>query len=128
MVIETLFIRRLYREDPILTLLFTFGLAMAIEQSLRLVWGATGLPFPMPDMFRGVLLIGDFIYSYYRLTMLGVAAVVVSDWLLLQQDAVRHDRARGHARSRDGARARHQPAPRPPRSSASASRSPDWPG
>ena len=48
MVIETLFIRRLYREDPALTLLFTFGLAMATEQSLRLIWGATGLPFPCP--------------------------------------------------------------------------------
>ena len=86
MVIETLFIRRLYREDPALTLLFTFGLAMATEQSLRLIWGATGLPFPMPEMFRGVLLIGDFIYSYYRLTMLGVAAaVVLGTWLLLNK-------------------------------------------
>jgi len=37
MVIETLFIRRLYREDPALTLLFTFGLAMATEQRLRLI-------------------------------------------------------------------------------------------
>src|SRR5438094_10609845 len=27
-VIETLFLRRLYREDPMLALLFTFGLAM----------------------------------------------------------------------------------------------------
>jgi branched-chain amino acid transport system permease protein len=86
MAIETLFIRRLYREDPALTLLFTFGLAMATEQSLRLIWGATGLPFPMPEMFRGVLLIGDFIYSYYRLTMLGVAAaVVLGTWLLLHK-------------------------------------------
>src|SRR5690606_33093790 len=86
MVIEVLFIRRFYREDPALALLFTFGLAMATEQSLRLIWGATGLPFPMPEMFRGVLLIGDFIYSYYRLAMLGVAAaVVIGTWLLLNR-------------------------------------------
>src|SRR3989441_3280098 len=43
-LIERLAIRRFYREDPGLALLFTFGLAMAAEQSLRLVWGATGLP------------------------------------------------------------------------------------
>src|SRR5256884_7725815 len=39
--IEQLFLRRLYREDPMLGLLFTFGLAMTAEQSLRLIWGAS---------------------------------------------------------------------------------------
>jgi branched-chain amino acid transport system permease protein len=86
MAIETLFIRRLYREDPALALLFTFGLALATEQSLRLIWGATGLPFPIPDAFRGVLLLGDFIYSYYRLFVLAVAALAVTaTWLLLNK-------------------------------------------
>jgi branched-chain amino acid transport system permease protein len=86
MAIETLFIRRLYREDPALTLLFTFGLAIATEQSLRLIWGATGLPFPLPDAFRGVLLLGDFIYPYYRLFVLATAVVAVAGiWLLLHK-------------------------------------------
>lgn len=84
--IETLFIRRLYREDPALTLLFTFGLAMATEQSLRLIWGATGLPFPLPGAFVGVLLLGDFIYPYYRLFVLATsAAMVLGIWLLLHK-------------------------------------------
>jgi branched-chain amino acid transport system permease protein len=86
MAIETLFIRRLYRDDPALTLLFTFGLALATEQSLRLIWGATGLPFPLPDAFRGVLLLGDFLYPYYRLFVLAVAAIAVTGiWLLLHK-------------------------------------------
>jgi branched-chain amino acid transport system permease protein len=86
MAIETLFIRRLYREDPALTLLFTFGLALATEQSLRLIWGATGLPFPLPEAFRGVLLLGDFLYPYYRLFVLAVAAIaVIGIWLLLHK-------------------------------------------
>jgi branched-chain amino acid transport system permease protein len=86
MAIETLFIRRLYRQDPALTLLFTFGLAIATEQSLRLIWGATGLPFPLPDAFRGVLLLGDFLYPYYRLFVLAVAAIAVTGiWLLLHK-------------------------------------------
>jgi branched-chain amino acid transport system permease protein len=86
MLIETLFIRRLYREDPALTLLFTFGLALATEQSLRLIWGSTGLPFPMPDALRGVLLLGDFIYSYYRLAVLAAAVLAVGGtWLLLHK-------------------------------------------
>src|SRR5674476_223435 len=53
MLIEQLFLRRLYREDPMLGLLFTFGLAMTAEQSLRLIWGTTGLPFPSPAALRG---------------------------------------------------------------------------
>ena len=55
---------------------------MATEQSLRLIWGATGLPFDARDVPRRA---ADrrFIYSYYRLTMLAIAAVVVvGTWLL----------------------------------------------
>jgi len=84
--IETLFLRRLYAEDPVLGLLFTFGLAMMAEQSLRMVWGSTGLPFHIPPMLRGQLIVGDFIYSYYRLAVLGIAIVtVLGVWLLLNK-------------------------------------------
>ena len=85
-VIERLFLRRLYREDPMLGLLFTFGLAMTAEQSLRLIWGTTGLNFSIPDALRGQLLLGDFIYSYYRLTVLAVTMLAVTGcWLLLNK-------------------------------------------
>lgn len=84
MAIERLLLARLYRRDPMLGLLFTFGLAMTIEQSLRMIWGTSGLAFSMPDALRGQLILGEFIYSYYRLMMLGVAALTVSGcwWLL----------------------------------------------
>ena len=86
--IERLFLRRLYREDPMLGLLFTFGLAMTAEQTLRMIWGASGLPFPIPESLRGQLLIGDFIYSYYRLTVLVVViAAIGACWLLLTRTA-----------------------------------------
>jgi len=82
--IEQLFLRRLYREDPMLGLLFTFGLAMTAEQALRMIWGASGLPFPIPEALRGQLLVGDFIYSYYRLTVLGVVIAAIGGcWRLL---------------------------------------------
>ncbi|MEO6022988.1 MAG: branched-chain amino acid ABC transporter permease [Burkholderiales bacterium] len=85
-VIERFFLRRLYREDPMLGLLFTFGLALVAEQSLRMIWGSSGLPFSMPDALRGQLFVGDFIYSYYRLTVLAVSIVAIAScWLLLNK-------------------------------------------
>jgi branched-chain amino acid transport system permease protein len=87
-LIERLFLSRLYSRDPALGLLFTFGLAMVGEQALRMIWGTTGLPFSIPDALRGQLHVGDFIYSYYRLTILLVtAATVAGCWLLLNKTA-----------------------------------------
>lgn len=83
---ERLFLSRLYSKDPALGLLFTFGMAMAAEQTLRMIWGTTGLPFSIPDALRGQLHVGDFIYSYYRLTILLVTALAVTGcWLLLNK-------------------------------------------
>jgi branched-chain amino acid transport system permease protein len=85
-LIERLFLSRLYSGDPALGLLFTFGLAMVAEQSLRMIWGTTGLPFSIPDALRGQLQVRNFIYSYYRLTILLVTASAVTGcWLLLNK-------------------------------------------
>ncbi len=85
-LIERFFLRRLYREDPMLGLLFTFGLALVAEQSLRMIWGSSGLPFSMPDALRGQLFLGDFIYSYYRLAVLAVSIFAIAGcWLLLNK-------------------------------------------
>jgi branched-chain amino acid transport system permease protein len=88
MFVERFALRRLYSKDPMLGLLFTFGLALTAEQALRMIWGSTGLPFSLPDALRGQLILGEFIYSYYRLFMLTVAALAVGGcWLLLNKTA-----------------------------------------
>jgi branched-chain amino acid transport system permease protein len=88
MFIERFGLRRLYSKDPMLGLLFTFGLALVGEQSLRMIWGSTGLPFSIPNALQGVLIAGDFIYSYYRMFMLAVAAAAVAGcWVLLNKTA-----------------------------------------
>src|SRR4029434_10851942 len=77
LVIERFLFRRFYREDPALGLLMTFGLAMVAEQALRLIFGASPLPFSIPQALKGQFLVGDFIYSRYRLVMLVIAAAAV---------------------------------------------------
>jgi branched-chain amino acid transport system permease protein len=87
-VIERLLFRRFYRADPILSLLLTFGLAMVIEQSLRMIFGAAPLGFSIPTELRGQVFLGDFIYPRYRLIIFGVAlAAVAGTWFLVYRTA-----------------------------------------
>ena len=86
LVVERFLFRRFYRQDPALGLLLTFGLAMVIEQLLRIVFGAAPIPFSIPQLLKGQILLGDFIYSKYRLVMLLLAAIAVGGlWFLLQR-------------------------------------------
>ena len=85
---ERFILRRFYREDPILGLLVTFGLALIAEQAIRMIWGAAPLPATMPAEIRGSILAGPFLLSKYRLLMLAiVAAVLAGIWLLLNKTA-----------------------------------------
>ena len=83
---ERFFLRRFYTADPILGLLVTFGLAMIAEQAIRIIWGAAPLPASMPQALKGSVILGDFIFSRYRLLLLAiVAAVLAGIWLLLHK-------------------------------------------
>lgn len=83
---ERYLLRRFYTADPILSLLVTFGLAMVAEQFIRMVWGAAPLASTMPPEFKGQLMLGDFMFSRYRLLMLGVVILVLAAlWLLLNK-------------------------------------------
>jgi branched-chain amino acid transport system permease protein len=86
--VERLLFRRFYRSDPILSLLLTFGLAMVIEQSLRMIFGAAPLGFSIPTELRGQVFLGDFIYPRYRLIIFAVAiAAVTGTWFLVYRTA-----------------------------------------
>src|SRR5215471_9418848 len=83
---ERFILRRFYTADPILSLLVTFGLAMMAEQVLRIIFGAAPLSQTMPQSLKGAVLVGDFLFSRYRLMLLAVVAVtLVGIWFLLQK-------------------------------------------
>jgi len=83
---ERFILRRFYTADPILSLLVTFGLAMITEQAIRIIWGPAPLSAAIPQSFRGSIIVGDFLFSRYRLLILAVvAAVLFGVWLLLQR-------------------------------------------
>ncbi|HEY9550560.1 MAG TPA: branched-chain amino acid ABC transporter permease [Kiloniellaceae bacterium] len=85
---ERFILRRFYTADPILSLLVTFGLAMVAEQLIRIIWGAAPIPASMPAYLKGPVIVGDFLFSQYRLLLLAiVAAVLAGIWYLLQKTA-----------------------------------------
>jgi branched-chain amino acid transport system permease protein len=87
-VFERLLLRRFYTADPILSLLVTFALAMVAEQAIRMIWGAAPLPSTMPPEFKGNVMVGEFLFSRYRLLLLAVVIGVMSAlWLLLHKTA-----------------------------------------
>jgi branched-chain amino acid transport system permease protein len=85
---ERFLLRRFYAADPILGLLLTFALAMVAEQLIRMIWGAAPLPASMPASLKGNVMLGEFLFSRYRLLLLAIVALVLAGiWLLLHKTA-----------------------------------------
>ncbi len=89
MLIEATLLRRLYVEDPLQGLLLTFGLAMVLEQGIRLVWGLSPKQFAVPPGLAGALALGALTYSKYRsFILLAVVLLIVGLVLFLQKTAI----------------------------------------
>ncbi len=82
LAIERLMIYRMYGRDPLYSLLLTFGLAFIFEDLTRAIWGATGLPFSVPDYLSQPVSSKFFFITEYRLFMVAVVAVAVGGLFL----------------------------------------------
>ena len=78
--------RRTYGRDPLYGLLLTFGAALVIEELIRVAWGSTEKQLPLPEAISGAFLVGDLIYSKYRLYAAGFAvAAILALWAFLEK-------------------------------------------
>ena len=75
--IEMVVVRRLYKRNPLDSLLLTFGLALVLEEAVRITWGTLGMPFQVPDFLGQSLLPGTgfFFVTRYRLFLILMAAL-----------------------------------------------------
>jgi branched-subunit amino acid ABC-type transport system permease component len=79
-------LRRTYGKDPLYGLLLTFGAALVIEEGIRALFGSTEKQLPLPDAIGGAVLVGDLIYSKYRLFACAFAALAIGAlWLFLEK-------------------------------------------
>src|SRR3712207_6579590 len=53
MLLERLFIHRLYRFDPLYNFLLTFGLTLVLQDLVRLRYGVQGQPYGTPTALQG---------------------------------------------------------------------------
>ena len=75
LVVEMFLIRRLYKRDPLYSLLLTFGLALIMQDMIRTVWGANGVPLSIPESLGHPLSQTYFFLTGYRLFVVAVALV-----------------------------------------------------
>jgi branched-chain amino acid transport system permease protein len=78
LVVERLLIRPLYGQDPLYSLLLTFGLAYIFEDMTRLVWGAQSVPFQVPAWLMTSLSSQFFFITGYRVFMVIIVAAAVA--------------------------------------------------
>ncbi len=86
LVLERLVIHRTYGGNPLFGLLLTFGLATALEEVIRMVWGKPGYSVAAPRFAAGSLDLGFMIYSKYRILLAALAILVILlVWLFLER-------------------------------------------
>src|SRR3546814_3169525 len=66
LMVERVLIRPLYNRDPLYSLLLTFGLAYVLQDSIRFIWGAQGLPLQTPAILNSPLSPTLFFLTGYR--------------------------------------------------------------
>jgi len=75
-LLEASTLRFIYRRPQIYQLLLTFGLALILEESIRVLYGPTAKGVEPPTLLQGALSLGGLLYPRYRLFLVILSVVV----------------------------------------------------
>jgi branched-chain amino acid transport system permease protein len=85
-VIERLFLKRLYKLDPLYGLLLTFGLALIAEGVFRDQFGVSGQQYPVPELLQGATNLGFMVLPNYRAwVIVACLSVCLGTWFLIEK-------------------------------------------
>jgi branched-chain amino acid transport system permease protein len=85
-VLERLFLRHLYKIDPLYGLLLTFGLALIAEGLLRETFGSSGQSYPVPDLLTGATDVGFMILPNYRFWVIAASLTICfTTWFVIER-------------------------------------------
>ena len=86
MLIERLFLKHLYKLDPLYGLLLTFGLALIFEGVFRELYGVSGQNYEVPELLSGATNLGFMVLPNYRAWVVLVSLVVcLGTWYLIER-------------------------------------------
>jgi branched-chain amino acid transport system permease protein len=85
-LLDRLVLRSFYDKEPTAQLLVTFGIALVVEETLRLIFGATTQQYAMPASLQGSVTLGPITYPAYRLLFAGGVIVMLAlVWLFIER-------------------------------------------
>ncbi len=85
-VIERTMLKQLYKLDHLYGLLLTFGLALIIQGLFRNEFGSSGMPYPVPEEFRGGFNLGFMFLPKYRAWVIVASLVVcLATWYVIER-------------------------------------------
>ena len=85
-IVERLFLKHLYKLDPLYGLLFTFGLALVMEGIFREIYGVSGQNYNVPELLSGATNLGFMVLPNYRAWVVLVSLVVcLGTWYLIER-------------------------------------------
>nr|WP_244984548.1 branched-chain amino acid ABC transporter permease [Actinomadura citrea] len=88
-LLERLFIHRLAPLDPLYNFLFTFGLALILQDLVKRRYGVQSQPYPRPSALDGSIDLGLFTYPTYQVFVLAVSVLVCAAvWVVLTRTRV----------------------------------------
>ena len=83
---DRVLLRLFYDKAPTSQILVTFGVAIVVEESLRLIFGGTTRTFPVPAALQSSLNLGFTQYPAYRLVFaIGIVVLVLLVWLFIER-------------------------------------------
>jgi branched-chain amino acid transport system permease protein len=86
---ERLFLRRLYRVDPLYGFLLTFGVALVLEGMFQKIFGISGNSYPVPDQLQGGTELGFMYLPRYRAWVVIVSIVVCAfNWFVIEKTRI----------------------------------------
>ncbi len=85
-LLDRLVLRYFYDKEQTSQLLLTFGIALVVEEALRLFFGGTTQQYRVPDALTGSVSLGVITYPLYRVVFaIGVVIMLVLVWLFIER-------------------------------------------
>jgi branched-chain amino acid transport system permease protein len=85
-VLDRVLLRPFYGKDATSQILVTFGIALIVEETLRLIFGATTQQYPAITWLATSVSLGPILYPAYRLLFAaGVILMLVLVWLFIEK-------------------------------------------